>query len=107
MNADELAVDGRLYPCMQKVEPRVVIHLGRAEARKGRLPALFAICPGGVRLGELDPVPTTITPRWWRRASMWCPQCKSYLVHRRRGARAAHPLTVPGRSSVSALPGAS
>lgn len=88
MDADEIRPGGRvLYPGMRANLARVVIHLCRAEARKGGRPALFAVCPGGIRLGELDPVPMTMRPRWWRRKTMWCPSCRPYLEHINAAAR--------------------
>lgn len=52
------------------------VHLARTEARKGRAPALFAICPSGPG-GELE---RAERKPWYKRAR-WCPACEAYREH--------------------------
>lgn len=65
---------GVFYPGV--VPGHDVVHLGRTEARKGREPALFAICPGG----PVDELDRAAARRIWHRVK-WCPSCKSYADH--------------------------
>lgn len=64
-----------------------VVHLARAEARKDADPVLFAVCPGGRRLGALVPAERqTRLQRWAQGERQWCDDCRRFRDYLRQMA---------------------